>query len=213
MYVLDKKPLRKPPSNASEIELAKLEKWWDHDLQAKSYTLASMSNELKRRFEKTVNAADVHLYLKELYGVQTRSKKHATIKEFMNTRLRDETLAHEHGVRMIGPFEKLVGHDVIISSEISIDILLLSLPLSFDGSMVNFNMNKLEATLEELVNMLTIYEATIKKKSMFLWCTRRSVRKGAQNRGKRHYAPPKKNRPNKKPYNKPTQGLTNPDKP
>ncbi|XP_075494716.1 uncharacterized protein LOC142532280 [Primulina tabacum] len=87
-----------------------------------------LSNELHRRFEEAVNAADIHLHLKELYGVQTCSERHATVKELMNTRLRDGTSVHENDVRMIGHIEKLVGLDVVIPSELSIDILLLSLP-------------------------------------------------------------------------------------
>ncbi|XP_073017886.1 uncharacterized protein [Primulina eburnea] len=132
VYVLDKKPIKEATPDISMNELAKIEKWWDHDLQAKSYMLASMSNELQRRFEEAVNADDIHLHLKEL---------------------------------MIGLIEKLVGLDVVIPNELSTDILMLSLPAMFDGFVVNFNMNRLEATLEELVNMLTNYEAT--RKSMF----------------------------------------------
>ncbi|XP_073024346.1 uncharacterized protein [Primulina eburnea] len=132
-YVLDKKPLKEAAPDISRTELAKLEKHWDHDLQAKSYMLASMSNELQRRFEDEVNGADIHLHLKELYVVQTRSKRHATVKELMTTRLREGTSVHEHGVRMIGLIEKLVGLDLVIPSELSTDILLLSFPASFDG--------------------------------------------------------------------------------
>ncbi|XP_075473988.1 uncharacterized protein LOC142505050 [Primulina tabacum] len=110
-----------------------------------------MSNELQRRFEEAVNTAYIHLHLKELYFVRTRSERHATIKELMTTHLREGTLVHEHGVRMIELIAKLVRLDVVILSELSTDILLLSLPASFDGFVVNFNMNKLEATLKELV--------------------------------------------------------------
>ncbi|XP_075481171.1 uncharacterized protein LOC142521882 [Primulina tabacum] len=169
-YVLDKKPPKEAAPDISRTELAKLEKHWDRDLQAKSYMLASMSNELQRRFEEAVNAADIHLHLKECYAVQTRSERHATVKELMTTRLRDGTSIHEHGVRMIGLIEKLVGLDVVISSEISTDILLLSLSVSFDGFV------------------------------------------GAQNKGKKRSAPPKKNKHNKKPYKKPNPGPTMPDK-
>ncbi|XP_073131803.1 uncharacterized protein [Henckelia pumila] len=128
-YVLEKKPPKEAAPNISETELAKLEKWWDHDLQAKSYILASMSNELQRRFEDAANAADIHFHLKELYGVQTRSERHANVKELMTTRLREGASVHEHGVRMIGLVEKLVGLDVVMPHELSIDILLLSLPV------------------------------------------------------------------------------------
>ncbi|XP_073051245.1 uncharacterized protein [Primulina eburnea] len=149
-------------------ELAKLEKWWDHDLQAKSYMLASISNEIQRRFEDAVNASDIHLHLKELYFVRTRSERHATVKELMTACLREGTSVHEHGVRMIGLIEKLAGLDVVIPSELSTDIILLSLPALFDAFVVNFNMKKFEFTLEELVNMLNNYEATIKKEKHVL---------------------------------------------
>ncbi|XP_073035174.1 uncharacterized protein [Primulina eburnea] len=163
VYVLDKKPPKEAAPNISRTELAKLEIHWDHDLQAKSYMLASMSNELQRRFEEAVNAAYIHLHLKEF--------------------------------------------------ELSTDILLLSLPASFDGFVVNFNMNKLEATLEELINMLTNYEATIEKeKSVLLVGSSYGTKKGAPNKGNKRSAPPKKNKPNKKPYKKANQGPSKPDK-
>ncbi|XP_073039145.1 uncharacterized protein [Primulina eburnea] len=101
---------------------------------------------------------------------------------------------------MIGLIEKLVGLDLVIHGELSTDILLLSLPASFDGFVVKFNMNKLEASLEELVNMLTKYEATIKKeKPVLLVGSSYGTKKGAPNKGKKRSAPPKKNKPNKKP--------------
>ncbi|XP_075515512.1 uncharacterized protein LOC142550158 [Primulina tabacum] len=172
-----------------------------------------MSNELQRRFVEAVNAADIHLHLKELYGVQTRSERHATVKELMTTSLRDGASVHEHDVRMIGLIEKLVGLDVVIPSELATDIILLSFPASFKGFVVNFIMNKLEATLEELVNMFTTYEATIRKeKHVLLVGSLSGTKKGAPKKGKKRSAPLKKNKPNKKPYKKPTPGLTKPDK-
>ncbi|XP_073019330.1 uncharacterized protein [Primulina eburnea] len=127
-----------------------------------------MSNELQRRFEEAANAVDIHLHMKELYGVQTRSEIHATMKELMTTCLRDGTSVHQHGVRMIGLIEKWVGLDVVIPGELATNIFLFSLPPSFNGFVVNFNMNKPEATLEQLVNMLTTYETTIKKEKPVL---------------------------------------------
>ncbi|KAL0283214.1 UNVERIFIED_CONTAM: hypothetical protein Sangu_2478300 [Sesamum angustifolium] len=44
-----------------------------------------------------------------------------------------------------------------------IDVILQSLPPSYDPFIVNFNMNGLEKSINELINMLVQYEATIKK--------------------------------------------------
>ncbi|XP_075479345.1 uncharacterized protein LOC142520227 [Primulina tabacum] len=167
-YVLNTKPPKKSSPKFSQNKLAKLEKWLDHDLQAKSYMLASMSDELQRRFEEAVNAADNHLHLKEFYVVQIRSERHDAVKEFMTTRLRDGASVHKHGVRMIGLIEKLEGLDVVIPSELSTEILFMSLLALFDEFVVNFNMNKLEATVEEFINIFTTYEAPIKKEKHVL---------------------------------------------
>ncbi|XP_073269828.1 uncharacterized protein [Primulina huaijiensis] len=114
---------------------------------------------------------------------------------------------------MIGLIEKLVGLDVVIHSKFSADILLLSLPALFDEFVVYFTMNKLEDTLEELINMLTTYETTIKKeKLVILLGSSSGTKKGVQNKGKKRSVPPKKNKPNKKPYKKPNLGTTKPYK-
>ncbi|XP_073271522.1 uncharacterized protein [Primulina huaijiensis] len=162
--MLNKAPPKEAAAIVSAQQLAKLEKWWVHDQQAKSCTLASMSNELQKRFEEVVNDAEIYGHLQELYSKQRRPLRHATVQELMTSRLRERASVHEHGVRKIGLIEKLVGLNFVIPYKLSTDILLLSLPSSFDGFVVNFNMNKLEASLEKLVNILTIYEATIKKR-------------------------------------------------
>ncbi|XP_075483723.1 uncharacterized protein LOC142523877 [Primulina tabacum] len=114
---------------------------------------------------------------------------------------------------MIGFIEKLVGLDLVIPNEFSTDILLLLLPSSFDGFVVNFNMNKLEASLEELVNMLTIYEATIKKeKYVFLIGFSSGTKKGPKGKGKKHSRPSKTNKPNKKRVANISKGTEKPEK-
>ncbi|XP_042396440.1 uncharacterized protein LOC121986540 [Zingiber officinale] len=199
-YTLDKTPPKEAPINATHDELEKLKKWSDHNLQARCYMLASMSNELQRRFEETVDAKDIHIHLQELYGAQTHSVKHATVKELMMDRMRDGASVHEHGVKMIGLIEKLLSLDLVIPHELSTDIILLSLPSPFDNFVVNFNMNKLEAILEELVNMLANYKATMKKeKSIFLVGSSSGSKKGPKKKGKKRSAPMKNIKPNKKP--------------
>ncbi|KAG6470267.1 hypothetical protein ZIOFF_071332 [Zingiber officinale] len=101
---------------------------------------------------------------------------------------------------MIGLIEKLVNLELVIPYNLWTNIILLSLPSSFDNFVVNFNMNKLEATLEELVNMLANYEATMKKKkSIFLVGSSSRSKKGPKKKEKKCSAPMKKIKPNKKP--------------
>ncbi|KAG6536160.1 hypothetical protein ZIOFF_001209 [Zingiber officinale] len=187
------------PINANPDELAEFEKWSDHNLQARYYMMSSMSNEVQKQFEETMNSIDIHIHLQELYGTQTSSVRHVTVKELMTSHMQDEALVHKHGVKMIGLIEKLVNLDLVILHELSTDIILLSLPSSFDNFVVNFNINNLEATLEELVNMIVNYEATMKKeKSIFLVDSSSGSKKGPMEKGKKHSAPIKKIMPNKK---------------
>ncbi|KZV46233.1 hypothetical protein F511_08676 [Dorcoceras hygrometricum] len=80
----------------------------------------------------------------------------------------------------------LAGLDITLPHELSVDVLLLSLPAAFDPFVVNFNMNKLAATLEEVVNMLVVFEGTIKKdKPVLLMGSSSSAKKGPRRKGKK----------------------------
>ncbi|XP_073304173.1 uncharacterized protein [Primulina huaijiensis] len=120
-YVLTKALPETAKPNAIEEELADLDKWWDLNLIAKSYMLASMSNKLQRRFEEAVNAADIYGHLQELYGEQKSPLRHATVKEFTTSRLREGVSVHEHGMRMIGLIEKLMDLDLVIPNELLLE--------------------------------------------------------------------------------------------
>ncbi|XP_075486276.1 uncharacterized protein LOC142525876 [Primulina tabacum] len=131
---------------------------------------------------------------------QTRPLRHATVKELITLRMRDGASVHEHGLKLIGLVDKLVSMDLILPSELTTDVLLLSLPSSFDPFIVNFNMNKLEPSLEELVNMLVTFESTIKKEKLALYVGSSSGTKNdPHGKGKKHsFQRPKKSVPLKR---------------
>ncbi|KAL0405830.1 UNVERIFIED_CONTAM: hypothetical protein Slati_3896900 [Sesamum latifolium] len=64
---------------------------------------------------------------------------------------------------MLSLVEKLKDLKADLAKETYIDVILQSLPPSFDSFIVNYNMNGLEKDLHELINMLVQYEATIEK--------------------------------------------------
>ncbi|KAL0453845.1 UNVERIFIED_CONTAM: hypothetical protein Slati_1362600 [Sesamum latifolium] len=69
----------------------------------------------------------------------------------------------EHGVKMLSLVEKLKDLNADLAKETYIDMILQSLPPSFDSFIVNYNMNGLEKDLHELINILVQCEATIEK--------------------------------------------------
>ncbi|KAL0287858.1 UNVERIFIED_CONTAM: hypothetical protein Scaly_2752200 [Sesamum calycinum] len=70
----------------------------------------------------------------------------------------------EHGVMMLSLMLKLEDLQADFDKEETyVDVILQSLPLSFYQFINNYNMNGLEKSLDELINMLVEYEATIEK--------------------------------------------------
>ncbi|KAL0319580.1 UNVERIFIED_CONTAM: hypothetical protein Sradi_5219500 [Sesamum radiatum] len=68
-----------------------------------------------------------------------------------------------HGVKMLSLVEKLEDMKAGLNNDTYIDVILQSLPPSYDPFIVNYNMNGLEKSIHELINMLVQYEATIHK--------------------------------------------------
>ncbi|KZV24917.1 hypothetical protein F511_24925 [Dorcoceras hygrometricum] len=57
LYAIEKSPPKEAPADISPEELVTLKQWWDDEVKARCYVMASMSNEMQRRFEKTKYAA------------------------------------------------------------------------------------------------------------------------------------------------------------
>ncbi|XP_021298772.1 uncharacterized protein LOC110427542 [Herrania umbratica] len=68
-----------------------------------------------------------------------------------------------HVLKMIELIERLGQLGLAMDHELSIDLVLQSLLDSFSQFMLNFHMNRLEATFLELLNMLNMVEWSIRK--------------------------------------------------
>ncbi|KAK4386148.1 UNVERIFIED_CONTAM: hypothetical protein Scaly_2218600 [Sesamum calycinum] len=64
---------------------------------------------------------------------------------------------------MLSLVEKLKDLQADLEKKTCIDVILQSLPPSFDQFIINYNMNELEKSLHELINVLVQYEAMIEK--------------------------------------------------
>ncbi|KAL0361247.1 UNVERIFIED_CONTAM: hypothetical protein Sradi_3809200 [Sesamum radiatum] len=70
---------------------------------------------------------------------------------------------HSHGVKMLSLVEKFEDLKAGFNNNTCIDEILQSLPPSYDLFIVNYNMNGLEKSIHELINMLVQYEAMTHK--------------------------------------------------
>ncbi|KAK6151810.1 hypothetical protein DH2020_014445 [Rehmannia glutinosa] len=167
-YVLDAAPPQNPPVNTTEEEFAKHRKQMNDDAQAWCYMLASMSNELQRQNDGLKHATEILLHLKELYGEHTRQARYQILKELFRCRMKEGSSVHDHGLKMIALIERLESLGIVMDNELYMDLILQSLPPSFDTFVVNFNMHKMETSLPKLVNMLKTAESTMKKEKPVL---------------------------------------------
>ncbi|GFP93482.1 retrovirus-related pol polyprotein from transposon tnt 1-94, partial [Phtheirospermum japonicum] len=167
--VLTERPSSEPlPDDSTDAQRAELERWKKDDVHAKCYMIASMVPELARKYELFAHAADIKENLESMYSENTRASRYAATKELVALRLREGASVHEHVLKMITLIEKLVNLDVVLPSELQVDLILLSLPSSYEQFIANFNMNKLDPTLDVMLKMLVSYEATIKKEKSVL---------------------------------------------
>ncbi|KAB2608487.1 hypothetical protein D8674_011655 [Pyrus ussuriensis x Pyrus communis] len=144
IYVLDK-PLPDIPLGPEATED-----------EPKCYLLASMNEELQRQHEGMDSAFSIILHLTELYGEGTRNRRFNTVCELVKTKMVKGAPVHQHVLKMIGFIEQLENLGTPLDGELAQDFILASLPDSFSQFVMNYNMNKMDHTLSELLNMLNV---------------------------------------------------------
>ncbi|KAL0453561.1 UNVERIFIED_CONTAM: hypothetical protein Slati_1334200 [Sesamum latifolium] len=95
--------------------------------------------------------------------VPDRHIRYAATKAFFGTKMTEGSSVHSHGVKMLSLVEKLKDLKAELNNDTYIDVILQSLPPSYDPFIVKYNMNGLEKSIHELINMLVQYEATTHK--------------------------------------------------
>jgi hypothetical protein len=182
-YVLTAPPPVALPTDSSDEERATFDKWVEDNLQARCLMLASMSSELQKQHENMSHASDIHLHLSELYSTPGRQERYLASKELFQARMIEGSSVREHGLKMIGLIEKLAHLNVVMDNELYMDLILQSLPRSFDNFVMNFNMHNMEVGLHELVNMLHTAESSLVKEKHVMLAP--SSSKGRKAKGKK----------------------------
>ena len=90
------------------------------------------------------------------------------MKDLMNTTMVETTLVRDHVLKMIGLLNELEILGAEIDGESHVDIILQSLPDSYKQFFLNYNMNKPQWTLAQLLKELVSAEGLIKKPSTLL---------------------------------------------
>ncbi|KAL0430738.1 UNVERIFIED_CONTAM: Transposon Ty2-B Gag-Pol polyprotein [Sesamum radiatum] len=162
-YVLDKSLPTALPEGSSPEERVTFHKWHEDNCKVCSIILASMTNEIQKQYDRLEDVPSIMLRMKDVYAVPDRHIRYAATKAFFGTKMTEGSSVQSHGVTMLSLVEKLEDLKAGLNNDTYIDVILQSLPPSYDPFIVNYNMNGLEKSIHELINMLVQYEATTRK--------------------------------------------------
>ena len=161
-YVLELPYPDELPENATAAQKREYEKHTNDALDVSCLMLATMSSELQKQYEN----ADAHNMIEGLHGMfenQARSERYNISKSLFGCRLAEGGSVSPHVIKMIGYIENLEKLGAPLPPDLATDVILQSLPASFEPFILNFQMNSMEKTLAELHGMLKTAEASIKK--------------------------------------------------
>ncbi|KAL0367244.1 UNVERIFIED_CONTAM: hypothetical protein Sradi_3614500 [Sesamum radiatum] len=117
-----------------------------------------MFNDIQKQYDRLDDTSSIMLRMSDVYTVSNRHIRYAATKSFFGTKLTEGSFAQSHGVKMLSLVEKLKDLKDGLDNDTYIDINFQSLPPSYDPFVVNYNMNGLEKSIHELINMLVQYE-------------------------------------------------------
>ncbi|KAL0345597.1 UNVERIFIED_CONTAM: hypothetical protein Sradi_4391000 [Sesamum radiatum] len=122
-----------------------------------------MTNEIQKQYDRLEDVPSIMLRMKDVYAVPDRHIRYAATKAFFGTKMVEGSFVQSHGVTMLSLLKKLEDLKAGLNNDTYIDVILQSLPPSYDPFIVNYNMNGLEKSIHELINMLVQHKATTHK--------------------------------------------------
>ncbi|KAL0313402.1 UNVERIFIED_CONTAM: hypothetical protein Sradi_5739500 [Sesamum radiatum] len=150
-YVLDKPLPTVLPKGSSPEERVTFDKWHKDNRKVRSIILASMTNEIQKQYDRLEDVPSIMLRMKDVYAVPDRHIRYAATKAFFGTKMIEGSSVQSHGVTMLSLVEKLEDLKAGLNNDTYIDVILQSLPPSYDPFIVNYNMNGLEKSIHELI--------------------------------------------------------------
>ena len=204
-YVLEGALGDAPADDASQDEKnVYLSRTDDYNL-VQSGMLYSMEAELQKRFER-MGAYEIITDLKAVFAPQARAERYEASEAFFSAKMDEHGSVSEHVVKMSGYVQRLNALECQIPDELAVDRVLQSLPPSYKGFVLNYNMQGMTKTPSELFAMLKSAEVEIKKEHAVFMVNkttdfkkssrREKAKKGGPKRdGKSVAAPPKAPKP------------------
>src|SRR3954462_969189 len=122
---------------------------------------------LQRRFENH-GAYEMFQELKLIFQQNVRIERYEVSNKFYSCKMEENGSVSEHILRMSGYYNHLSQLGVNLPDDCVIDRILQSLPPSYKGFVMNYNMQGLVKTMPELFAMLKAAEVEIEKEHQVL---------------------------------------------
>ncbi|KAK8569060.1 hypothetical protein V6N12_007592 [Hibiscus sabdariffa] len=161
-YVIEEAVPNDPGPNASRADKDKFKKHMDDMVDVGCLMLATMTPELQKQHENMV-AYEMIQNLKEIYEGQARQERYETSKALFQCKMSEGSPVGAHVIKMMGYIQTLEKLGFALNDELATDVVLQSLPDSFNQFVMNFNMNEINKTLPQLLGMLRTAESNMKK--------------------------------------------------
>ena len=196
MYVLDNEIPNEPPANnAPRAERDAYSKHFNDSVDVICLMLTIMNSELQKQFEE-IEAFDMMVHLKGMFQEQARQERFTTTKALNACKMAPGTSVSAHVLKMKGLIDQLDKLGAPISHELATDMILGSLPESYDQLVMNYNMHHMEKSIAELHGMLKNVETNIQKTNPVLMVQKG---KGMKRKGKGKVNKAKKGKGRSKP--------------
>ena len=162
-YVLDQPIPEEPTANAPRAQRDAYTKHKDDSVDVGCLMLATMVPKLQRDLG-LMEAHEMIVHLKEMFQQQARQERYETTKALHSCKMAEGASVSTHMLKMKGYTNHLERLGFPMSQELATDLILNSLPESYDQFVMNYNMNNMEKSISELHGMLKTAEQSIKKK-------------------------------------------------
>jgi hypothetical protein len=161
-YVLDAAVGEGPKSGATNDEKAVYQTKVDDASFVQSGMLFAMESDLQKHFEK-MSEFEIITDLTVVFAPRARAEGYEASKLFFSSRMDAHSSVSKLVVKMSSYVQRLNALECQIPDKLVIDRVLQSLPPSYKGFVLNYNMQGMTKSLSELFAMLKTVEVEIKK--------------------------------------------------
>lgn len=191
-YVLEKELIEVDDDTATPEEKEAYQKHYVDATKVACLMVATMTPELQRFYEDYW-PYEMNKDLAEKFRKRARQEKYEVVKSLMACKMKDGESVCHHVQKMQRYIERMAKLNVVIDDEFAIDIVLNSLPSSYDQFIMTYHLNNTQQTLAELHNHLQTAEAAVKGKGIASAPASTAVLAIGQGKGKKRKGPPKQN--------------------